>query len=467
MYIKKINKWIQQPKNNYVNLFLTLFGLTLPFLFLTFIDVYFQKDVETFNAWTSCWSEKIYIDCKIDTEHYPYPNYPAIGLILSAGVFRAISSISGNEDLNTLTSYFRYYLAFFDALNFLLLISLAKLLNFRFPVLIALILLIVPSTWVGGAIWGQIDNISLFFGLFSSICFFKSWSLNKVWKNGIWLLLGSLNLCLYLLTKQLAIFSIPFFFLLLGITIYKFLKYFNRLGLFWLIGSLIFFILCFRYLDGLFEVPSQFYNSSYLFVWLGGGSSHGDQISGNGFNIWMFLGRDMHSSSSVPFFTWQIGNFKEEMNPHQGGIVLYALCLFFLLFTCLREIYLVVIRRRETPSVYLIALLCLFHGLSHLAFNVFLTGTHERYLYLGYPFLLITAIWFYVNHIVFSWQSTIFCVFAAIVYGCFVYSILAQLPGLLFAFQRHEFLASLHLFLLIVLLDLWVKICYSSKNNLS
>jgi hypothetical protein len=105
----------------------------------------------------------------------------------------------------------------------------------------------------------------------------------------------------------------------------------------------------------------------------------------------------------------------------------------------------------------LLALLSLFHGLSHLGFNVFLSGTHERYLYLGYPFLLLAAAWFYGRRSVFSWRPTAFCFLSAAAYGGFVYGINRSLPQLLFALRRHEFLASIHLFLLIVLSDLWLQ----------
>lgn len=225
------------------------------------------------------------------------------------------------------------------------------------------------------------------------------------------------------------------------------------------------------YLDSLFEVASQFSNSSYRFVWQGGGSSHAGKISGNGFNIWMFLGRDMWSSSDVPFFTFNMGNLRNEISPYKAGTFLYRILMVFLLFTSLKKIvsiFRMTKSRENTPIIdsYLIALLCLFHGLSYLGFNVLLPGTHERYLYLGYPFLLIAGLWFYTNRLVFSWQSIIFCFITASAYGCFVFSVIGPIPDLLFAFRRHEFLASIHLFLMIFLLELWVKICYFDKTSL-
>lgn len=205
-----------QLKSHYFSVFLIILGLATPFLLLTSIDYYCEVDIATFNAWANCWSHDIYITCQTNNKDYSHPNYPAMGMLLSAGVIKAISIISGLDDFKALVVIFRYYLALFDALNFLLFVWLASLMQFRFPIMIGLILLITPSTWIGGAIWGQIDNVALFFGLLSSICFFKSWLVNdeqrlqKAWQNGLWLLLGVLCFCIYILTKQLAIF--PYLF---------------------------------------------------------------------------------------------------------------------------------------------------------------------------------------------------------------------------------------------------------------
>jgi hypothetical protein len=200
--------------------FLILLGIALPFLLVTFIDSYFQADVHIFHTWGECWIQRSYIDCQPKQP----PNYPVAGLALSAGVIHTINSTFGITERTTVDLIFRYYLAFFDSLNFLLFIWLAKLMRFPFPIFIGMILLIIPSTWVGSAVWGQIDGISLFFCLLSVICFLKSWQFNdldtgdkKAWKSGIYLFLGTGSFAIYILTKQLAIFSLPFF-LLLGLS---------------------------------------------------------------------------------------------------------------------------------------------------------------------------------------------------------------------------------------------------------
>jgi hypothetical protein len=125
------------------------------------------------------------------------------------------------------------------------------------------------------------------------------------------------------------------------------------------------------------------------------------------------------------------------------------------------------------------AFVCLFHRVSYLGFNVLLSGTHQRYLYVGYPFLLLGLIWFYSQKIVISRPVLLASLFAAFTYGCFIYSQISNayliqsqqylgfkeppsmpmLPQWLSLLERHHFLAAVHLFILIVLLFMWVKIC--------
>lgn len=276
------------------------------------------------------------------------------------------------------------------------------------------------------------------------------------------MLFATLNLVIFILIKQLSLFSLPFFFILILITGYKLWQNFRYRGIFFAAIALIIFIVSFHYLDSLLEVPQHFNNSSLWFVLTGGGSQHAEIISGNGFNIWMLLGRNMISSSRAPFpLLWE----RKGLNvvPYYAGMILYGILMTFLLLTGLRIFWQVLkwsgTKQRYNPEVFLLACLCFFFGISQLGFNVLLTGTHERYLYLGYPFLLIAVTWFYVNKVAFKMRSLIFCFFAASAYGFFVFAWMnAPLPGILFPMRRHEFLASIHLFLLVMLLEKWVQV---------
>ena len=88
----------------------------------------------------------------------------------------------------------------------------------------------------------------------------------KLGESGIYLLLAILSLSLYILSKQLAIFSFPLFFLLSLITVWKFWHSFRYRGIFLLFLALILFVFSFRYIDSLFEISQKFYDSSYLYV---------------------------------------------------------------------------------------------------------------------------------------------------------------------------------------------------------
>lgn len=445
---------------------LIFFGLAWPFFIVHAIASYSVWDITVFKEWADCWGENIYRQCRA--------NYPSVGLIASAGILRAIDAIFGDMDQEASKLAFRYILAIFDSLNFLLFVWLSSLMRLRRPLLIGLALVIIPSTWVGGARWGQIDNIGLFFCLLSVIGFVKTWQANatggereKPWVAGTWLLFAVTNLVLYLLSKQLAIFSAPFFLILSLITVRRLVARLHHVGIVWLAVSASVFLLIFYYLDTLFVVPAGFYGSSYWFVWAGGGSDHAHQIARNGFNIWMFLGREMESSSHINFLNFQIWKWRDHLSPYKAGLILYSLFIIVLMVSTFRRVYRILPYSRAIFEMgreqgELIAVLLMFHGLCHLGFNVFMSGTHERYLYLGYPSLLLAVTWFYSRGIWFTWRLTAFCFLAAAAYGGFVFSINAMLPQWLFPLRRHEFIASLHLFLLVVLADRYLRILRGS-----
>ena len=454
---------------------LLILGIILPFLFVTIIPNYFFDDVGAFHVWANCLQQNpqdIYPLCK--------PDYPTTGMLFSGGVIYLIKALINTADRGPVDTIFRYYLAVFDALNFLLLIWLGRLLQFRFPVPIALAILALPSTWVGGAVWAQIDGISLFFCLLATLGFFQFWqsltknsnsksSYYKWYKlqfqnwHFFWLALATTSLAIYWLSKQLTLFSLPFFSVIALITINKLWQYFHRKGLVIAGLFILLFVALFSFLDSLFIMPEGSNNSSYWFGWHRGFKPY---ISGNGFNIWMFLGWPMSASPYPPFAKLNLGFWQTEISPYATGIVLYAIFIALLILTgfkAVRRLLKANLENREKANCYLMALICLFQGLCYLGFNVLLSGTNERYLYLGYPFLLVGVIWFYTQNILFSWRSIAFCFAAACAYGLFVFSILCPLPDLLFAFKRHEFMASIHLFLLLLIGDGWLGICRRTR----
>jgi hypothetical protein len=105
----------------------------------------------------------------------------------------------------------------------------------------------------------------------------------------------------------------------------------------------------------------------------------------------------------------------------------------------------------------LLALLSLLLGLTQLGFNVLLTGTHERYLFLGYPFLILST-WWFARRGHMAMGLAVWTLAAAILNGVFVLGAMQPLPGILFLVYSNAFQAALHLILLVALLDAWLRI---------
>ena len=124
------------------------------------------------------------------------------------------------------------------------------------------------------------------------------------------------------------------------------------------------------------------------------GSKHGERIAANGFNLWVFLTNNHRTSSLVPFWN--------DVTPYQVGFIGFCLAVIGSIYNYLR---------RKLSIYYSLWLICMVN----LSFNVFLTGTHERYLYYFYPFLLLMA---FLN------KNRIFLgitIVGGVIYGLFVY----------------------------------------------
>ena len=252
------------------------------------------------------------------------------------------------------------------------------------------------------------------------------------------------------------------------VTAVKFWQNWKRKGLIVIGITLGVFAATFYWFDHTLAISDKFFGSSYYYIWTGGDINSRYIISANGFNIWIFLGRDPSSSSRIPFSLLWDNDFALNISPYDLGIAFYVAWSLFLLGT------LIVIAKKLLRNSFvnplethplLMAILFLYYGLSQLGFNVLLTGTHERYLYNGYPFLLLAGAWFFMKRLVFTWRLIGLTFLSAFIYGCFVFSIIGPLPGVFFAFSRHEFLASLHLFLLALLADAWFQIYLTQLNQ--
>lgn len=459
-----------------------LCGLLMPFAIVWFNRTFHPSDYVTFIRWAECWQRDpntAYAVCN------PAANYPFVGLLASAGALLGLQALTNIQDMWQLVHHFRLYLAIFDAINFLLVFAIARTLGLNRPMLTALVVSALPSSWAGAALWAQIDGVSQMFLNLSFLFLAKGFlagtkpvqaslqsdragSMQQEVQNSrprtvfCWLLASALAMSLLILTKQLVVFSLPVLIAmmaLIGLYLWSAGKV-RALSFVALAVGLTVALFCL--LDRIITVPEGYKGSGYLYVWLGGGSNHGNKISGNGFNIWMLLGRNMWSSSRVPFEALRFGNMDLALTPAGMGVFLYISYLVFLAGVMLRSVWSSLLQSLQLFSepgrmrLFLgLAALCL--GLCNLGFNVLLAGTHERYLFHGYPFLVLGALALRTHTGLVSVRSLVFLLFAASVYGAFVYTQIGTLRGFLFAVHRHEFLATIHLFLLIHLSDIFLK----------
>jgi len=454
-------------KSTYFIALFFLIGFVINFSFVNIIPFYHQSDVGLFHKWANCFSptsHEIYSNCD------PVPNYPSIGVIASAGTIHIIKSITSLTNVEIVDNIFRAYLFLFDLLNLFLFTKIANMMRFRRPWLIGLVLFLIPSNLAGGSVWGQIDNISLSFCLISSIAMIKSWASLHTSKSNLktiaWLIITAIILPIFILLKQSSIFSAPYFLVLFIITVIKFWQKHQIKGLGYIFAASVIFCVTLYNFDHIFSVPQGFLGSSYYYVWTGGVSNFGHYISGNGFNIWVFLRPDPSISADEPFSLLWDRDVMLNVRPYNFGITLYLSWMTFLFITtvwAIKTFYKKLFLAFSDNQPRLMAFLFLYYGLSNLGFNVFLTGTHERHMYSGYPFILLGITCFLTQKLIVSWRVIILCFASAFIYGCFVFSVIGPLPGVFFAFRRQEFVASIHLLLLIVLTDNWIQICRTNQ----
>lgn len=401
-------------------------------------DLYHSNDWNDMLLWAgkfrANWRD-IYINCDRCT-------YPIVGILVSAGLIHMLESAS----LLDTGLLFRLVAGIVDAANVFLLYLLMKQLGIRKSALWAGIVGLLPSSWVGGALWGQIDSYSQFFLLLTLLSIAR---LNKSLQNEerrhtlpAYLILIGLPLTCLMLTKQLAVFNL---LVLEGIVLANLFllcrsipKTIIYAGLFlaWQAAIVLLFDLFLKV-----EGP---YISHLAYVWLTR-SNHMHKISGNGFNIWVFLGWAQGASSTEPFY--------RTFTPRDTGIGLFVGWMAVLsasLLMRLSKYY-----RTNRPRAFdreILSDLIFFLALTNLCFNVFLSGTHERYLYHFYPMIITGYLGLREHSTLFSRGMLAVLLFGGVSYGLYVFEILSgELPMALFILRDARFQGAFHLFLLIYL----------------
>lgn len=352
-----------------------------------FVGFHHEYDVYTFAQWAPALEEFKSVfttDC--------FCNYPLLGLLFSSG---AINFFGGS------ITAFLFYLSLIDALNVVLVYILLKRFNFQPALFWAGIIGLLPSSWVGGALWGQIDTIGQSILLLYLILLCLHLTSEKGKRFLLPFLLGVL-LSIALLTKQLLLFPVlTFAFLTTLIWLCE------RTGfLLKLVSALVGLLLPILVIDFYLILPESVHFSHFEKIFTEG-SEHVNFISGNGFNIWMLFAHDMNESSTA---IWLLG-----LSPKTMGILLTGIVSIWMFFRFWIE-------TKSLQKLSLIPRFLLTYSIIFLAVNLFFSGTHERYLYHFYPFLIAGLV------LINASRLTIYLtLFAAICYGLFVLGVLNKL----------------------------------------
>jgi 4-amino-4-deoxy-L-arabinose transferase-like glycosyltransferase len=367
-------------------------------------------------------------------------------MLSSAGILSALDSLGHERGLY----FYRLFLAIVDGLNVLVIYWMLKKLAVKKAAYWAGMIGISISSWAGGALWVQIDGISQFF-LLTSLAWIVRTNIGETLPDNkfrLYLITSALLLSLALLTKQLTLFSAVPLGLLLATSILFRARQLKQFILNIAITMATLIVSIFS-ADFFLNLKAPYFSHLY-YIWKEG-SSHSKVISGNGFNIWMFLGRDMWSSSHVPIFSTA-----QLLTPYNLGMLL------FLLFGGLATLSLgLFLKERFSQGERFlnreILLNFIFYlALINLCFNVFLTGTHERYLYHFYPYILIAVAGMAGYNPAFSQNLLAVLVLGASIYGIFILQIMSSIDFNI-GYLSHWLLGLFHLGLLYWLMAIIFK----------
>ena len=332
-----------------------------------------------------------------------------------------------------------------DAFNIFLAYWILHRFSVRDALLGASVIGLLPSSYIGTSVWGQIDGIGYTFLLLSLLAsIFLAAEKRESPRWWVVLSLGGIFVALLFLVKQLTIFSvIPLFllyFLLLLTLSDTFPIFLRAFGVFFLS------FLAFTFVWDFFLYLPQGYWSHLQYIWATG-SEHGKVLSLNGLNIWIFLGGDLTRSSLMPLW----GN-NRYFSPFYFGVGLFLLYHLVVLFYAGKP-FMRAYRQKNVNLRSLLVRMIFYLALANLSFNIFLTGMHERYLYYFYPLILLTFFASKNDCACFSEKLFSALAIGAGLYAVFVFSVLVGIHGLNF----RRVLVLYHLALLGILTLLFLR----------
>ncbi len=396
----------------------------------------YHGDIREFFKWGTAWAAApghVYLGSRA--------NYPWLGVLATAMPAATVTGLASSGA--AAIRWFRLYISLYDVATTLLLLVLLRLLVRERAFFWASVLAFTPSSWAGGSLWGQIDGLGqaeILIGIIATLMAFRlAWTRPRA--ATAYCALASFALAAMLLTKQLLLFAIIPLGLALAVLIVRFARKSRglalRTGSIALLATPVAVAACDRFI----EVPHG-YASHLLYVYLGRGGIGANLLSSNGFNLWTFLDRE-HVHSGAPF--------AHLLNPYAMGLCLFA--LYWLLLAASRRRGLAALGRRlvadpDPGAGRLVGTLLLLFALFQLSANVFLAGTHERYLYHCYPYLILGVVLLLRSGFAVPTRTQALVAAGAVIYGLYVLSVLDRLPGSLFLAASAAFVAALHLALL-------------------
>ncbi len=317
-------------------------------LFAVHHDLGHRGDLEFFHDWYRAFraSPAFYRDG-------PGINYPIVGVLLVCGPSLAVDRITGTAlDLSTFVLVLKATLVLAEIAFVFTAAWLARVLGHPRPRLLALLLYALPSSWAGGAWFGQIDvwGTALLFLSAAALM------LHRRDPRPRHLALGLTALTLAVLAKQLTLFAVPGLALLaaLGIRNHRASIALTAIVPVGLLAA-----------DPFLVLPDGF--RSHLAFVIEHGSSHGELAVASGASVWSLFVRGGTPAGDVRIL---------GLSSQVCGWMLFVVAMI----VALRR---VVVQRASDASLVALA------GLGELAMATLLTGVHERYLTHAIPLLVM------------------------------------------------------------------------------
>jgi hypothetical protein len=456
-FLRNLKKYLaDRLRFDFVSYGILVLAIIFPLIVITaFPKLYHASDVDDLWRWSRSWSDSwrnIYLDCE-------RCNYPFLGTFASAGAM----SLSGIDNFKDIVRPYRFYLAIFDAVNVVLIYWLLKKLQVKKAPLWAGVIGLLPSSWIGSSVWGQIEGIGQMLLLLTFVFFI---SFNFAGKPGrvryyLFIVIAGLLISSSLLYKQLIVFSL----LSIGVMAVANIVLYSRRAKD-IIASLL--LILFSVLTPIIVVDSNLnlrppFISHLQYIWETGSQPYSDTISSFGINIWILLVQNPLNSSHDVINLGIDPNFSIPIIPYDLGIALFLLSaatisIYFLKYLLGKYSLGLQFFDREVILGFL------FHlALMNLSFNLFLTGTHERYLYHFYPFLIVAYLGLENHSALFNRKLLYTLIAGAVAYGLVLY---IYLIGEIKSFGQIPFqiLSVFHFALFIYLTVLFVRLFKSRQN---